>query len=476
MDIKELFRILRRRYKFILVCLILGLVGAGVYSAATTPMYESTSRLFVSTKQASDSSEALSGAVFSQQRVASYADLATGPEVMQRVIDRLGLKVTPNELAKHVHAEGVTTTVILEITADDPDPYRAQAIARAEAEVLTAFIAELEKPSAEGVAPIRATIADPASLETNPFSPRTGLNLAVAGLLGLLIGVAGAILRDLFDTTVKSPEDYEKVTESPVMATVTFDSSIPKAPLITDERSHNDRVEAFRVLRTNLQFVDLDATRKTYVVTSAVPGEGKTMTATNLAITLAQSGRKVLLIDGDLRKPKVAELLGLENSVGLLTVLVGRAELHDTIQHHSSGLHFLATGPQPPNPAEILQTQATQDLFAGLREDYDIVIVDAPPLLPVADAAIIAAHSDGVLLVARHGRTSRDQLQQAATRLSAVGARLIGGIVNMTPRRNRGNGYSYGYGYGYGEMPLPGALTPTNGTAGKRAKPGSRAR
>lgn len=210
------------------------------------------------------------------------------------------------------------------------------------------------------------------------------------------------------------------------------------------------------MLRTNLQFLDLGNQPKSFVITSAVPGEGKTSTATNLAIALAQAGKRVLLVDGDLRRPRVAKLLGLESAVGLTTVLVGRSDLADSIQvHQESGVHFLSSGPVPPNPTEILQARATHELFDALRGMYDHVVVDAPPLLPVADAAIMATDVDGAIIVVRHGKTTREQLGQAIARIDQVGGRTFGVVVNMTPRRGKGYGYGYGYAEVYGYAPEP---------------------
>jgi receptor protein-tyrosine kinase len=279
------------------------------------------------------------------------------------------------------------------------------------------------------------------------------LYLLVAGVLGLLIGAAIAVLRDLLDVTVKVPDDIQKTIDKPVMAHVAYDPGMAKHPLLTDTPGNNARSEALRVLRTNLQFLDLDQEAKSFVVTSAVPGEGKTSTSTNLAIALAQAGKKVLLVDGDLRRPRLASLLNLESAVGLTTVLVGRSDLRSTIQvHAASGVNVLTSGPIPPNPSEVLQSRATKDLMKLLRESFDTVIIDAPPLLPVADAAIMATQVDGAILVVRHGKTTKDQVKLAANRVGQVGARLFGVVVNMTPRRGGSEfGYDYGYGYGYYE-------------------------
>ncbi len=214
--------------------------------------------------------------------------------------------------------------------------------------------------------------------------------------------------------------------------------------------------EAFRVLRTNLQFSDIDGESHAILVSSALPNEGKTLVATNLALSMAQSGRSVLLIDADMRNPNVAELLGLENSVGVVTVLVGRTSLEEATQPHVSGISFMGTGPAPPNPAEVLDTQAMRDLLTRVREQYDAVIIDAPPMLPVADASILLPEVDGVLLLVRHGSTTREQLRLAVGRIQTIGGRLFGTVLNRTPRRSGdadGYGYGYGHGYGYGYSP-----------------------
>lgn len=487
MELRQLLRTLRRRWKFTVVVFILGLIGAGALTSTISASYESQARVYV-TSTTTGTIDAYNLGVYSAQRVASYADLAKDPTVLQRVINRLGLDTTPNDLAGRITVTAVPNTVILQVTATDGDPGVARDIARAESAEIVQLVSTLETPAAgerdeaASLAPIVARLAGDASYDANPVSPSLALNLAVGGILGLLVGVAGAVMRDLFDSSIKSPQDLAQVTDASVMAVVPFDASVPKHPLISDREGSSERVEAFRVLRTNLQFVDLDSKRQMLVISSAVPDEGKTVTATNLAITLTQTGRSVLIIDCDFRKPRVARLLGLENSVGLLTALVGRASLDDCIQRHESGVDFLATGPVPPNPAEVLETQAMRDLLVTVRDAYDVVIIDAPPLLPVADPAIIAPMADGVLLVTRHGRTNRDLVKQSVDRLDAVGGRIVGVVLNMSPRRAI-SGYGYGYGYGYGEEVVAQrstrALPKTrraDKTDGRRSLPSDRAR
>ena len=452
MELRDYLRILRRRWPLILACLVLTVAAAAVLTLRATPQYESTARLFISTSSR-DTGEAYQGGLFSTQRVQSYADLATGEDLADRVIDDLGLDSNAGELAKRVTAEAVPETVLLELSVTDPDPEMARLLAQTFAEELQDVVAELETPPGRNNPVLKATIVDGAKEPTVPVSPQPLRNLGLAAVLGLLLGFGLAVLREMLDTTVKSADDVAQATDAPIMAGIAYDPATKQKPLVTSLRSHEPRVEAFRVLRTNLQFVDIDSASKAFVVTSSVPAEGKSTSAVNIAIAMAQAGHSVCLLDGDLRRPQMARLLELEDSVGVTTVLLGKIGLDDAIQkHEASDLHVLASGAIPPNPAELLQSQHMADLLAELRRRYSTIVIDAPPLLPVTDAALLAAQTDGALLVVRHGKTTRDQLSGAHERLASVGAKPLGVVLNMVPRK-RGGAYGYGYGYGYGYAP-----------------------
>lgn len=450
MDLRQFLGILRSRWKFIISTLVIGTIATVGLVLNMSPVYSSSARVFVSTPT-NGQADPYAATVFAAQRIASYADLATDPTILQKVIDRLGLDESREELAGNITAEVVPQTLILQISAKADSPQLAQQIAAAESEEIVDLVKEIEKPVDNNLsAAIVARVTGKASFNASPVAPSVLLNIIVGFLLSLFVGVAGAVLRDLLDTTVKSRQDVEHATGHAVMATLPFDPAVKKQPLSKDDSGSLS--EAFRVLRTNLQFANLDASRQMIVVSSALPDEGKTLVATNLAVSMAKSGRSVLLVDADMRNPGVADLLGLENSVGVITVLIGRTSLEQAIQEHDSGVHFLATGPRPPNPAEVLDTQAMRDLLESLRARYDVVIIDAPPLLPVADTAILMTEVDGALLLARYGSTGREQLRLAVARIEGVGGRLFGTVLNRTPRRagsSDGYGY-YGYGYGYG--------------------------
>jgi len=245
-----------------------------------------------------------------------------------------------------------------------------------------------------------------------------------------------------------------------VLSAIPFDRKAEKSPLITEGSAQSARAEAMRQLRTNLQFVNVDRPLRSLVVSSALSGEGKSTTVCNLGIAFAEAGKRVIIVDADLRRPSVAEYFGLEGAVGLTDVLAGRANVRDVVQPWgSSGLWILPSGYVPPNPSELLGSGNMADLLTALGSGFDIILIDTPPLLPVTDAAVMSTIADGCLLVSRHAKTTTSQAGLAAEALAAVSAKLHGCVLNMTQGMSGG---SYAY-YGYdsvkattsGETPKP---------------------
>jgi capsular exopolysaccharide synthesis family protein len=452
MDFLDYVRAMRRRW-WLVVGATMAAVGLAVVVTMRTPPQYATSVTFFVTMPATGVSDAYQGDLFSQQRVKSYADLLTSDRLAQLVAGRAALEgLEPDGVRSRVSARPVPNTVLLRATVVDGSPERSRRIAEVLATEFISLVQALETPPGSATPSVKVELVGGPRLEPAPVSPRPARNLGLAVLLGLIAGSAAAVLREVLDTTVKSVEALRDVSASPVLGTVPYDGAARKAPLIVADRARSARAEAYRRLRTNLQFVDVDGPVRAIVVTSAVPGEGKSTTASNLAIAFGEAGKRVLLVDADLRMPRIAEYLGLEGAVGLTNVLAGLVPVADVVQQWGrGGLWVLPSGSVPPNPSELLGSQNMADLLVSLREDFDMVILDAPPLLPVTDAAIVAARCDGAVLVARYGRTSRSQIAGAMDALRAVDARVLGCLLNMLPPAGGdAYGYDYGYGYGYG--------------------------
>jgi capsular exopolysaccharide synthesis family protein len=474
-SLRGYLQVLRERWKLVLTGLLLCLAIAAAATWTATPRYAAEVTLFVAARGMNgDAAEAYQGSLLSQQKVKSYTQLVTSDRI-RRDVERRGAAVD----AAAIDASVQPGTVLLTVTVTDSSPERARDVADAVAEAFAMLVVELERPTDGGQPTVTATLVEPAQLPTSPVYPRPVNNLLLGALAGLALGFATALARNALDTTVKSTEMIQNLVDAPLLGTVMFDPEVPDLPLIVHGSPGSPRSEALRHIRTNLKFIDVDEPVKTVVVTSSLPGEGKTTTACNLAITLAQAGTKVVIVDADLRRPRIGELLGVESAVGLTSVLIGHAGLDEALQPWGhDGMAVLASGTIPPNPSELLSSQHMAGLLDELKRRFDVVIVDAPPVLPVTDAAVLASRCDGVMLLVRHGKTTRNQVHATTDALKAVSARLLGTVMTMTPKSGSGEGYRYNYSYGYQTDPvqiLDGEGGPRTRDRGTRATPRPRA-
>lgn len=450
LEFSDYLRALRRTWKLIVAFTILGLLAAAASSLAVKPTYAAQTKLFVAIQSSGSVQELQQGNTFSQARVKSYVETVSTPAVLQPAIDQLGLTTSPAELSKSVSASADLNTVIITIGVEDTSPVQAAAIAQAVGTSLISTIEELESPTAGGVSPVKLSVVTPASAPAAPSAPNTRLNLALGFLVGLALGVGLALLKTTLDTKIRSQADLERFSDAPVLGSIAFDNDAAKKPLLTQAPAQSPRAESFRQIRTNLQFAHVSNSSKTVLVTSSLPGEGKTTTATNLAIAMAQAGQTVVLVDADLRRPRVDEYLGLDRNAGLTTALVGTADINDLLQPWGSDdLYVLTSGQIPPNPSELLGSEAMSKLIGRLEEVFDAVIIDAPPLLPVTDAAVLAQEVGGVVLVVGSSRVKSPDLQRSLASLEMVGADLLGLVVNLVPSKGPD---AYGY-YSYDTTP-----------------------
>lgn len=438
-----------KRAWLIVSVVVLCLAAAAASILVMTPTYRGETQVFVSTQISSGNlnQELFQGSNFSADRVKSYSQLVTSPTVLDPVIAELNLPVSAAELAGQVTAKVPLETVLIHIAATSDSPETAAALANAVSRSLAKVIEELESSETRGSSPVKATVVTPASVPTSPASPSIPINLGLGLLIGLMVGGGLAVLLEKLNTSVKDAADLAEVSNLPVLASVSRDTRRGATAIVRDDR-YGSRSEAYRQLRTNLQFAAVDHMPKTIVVTSAQAGEGKSSVAGNLAIAMSQVGNRVCLVDGDLRRPSLASYFGLAGDVGLSTTLVGHIGVDEVTQPADHNLWVITSGEIPPNPTELLSSHRFPKLLNELTDRFDLVVFDAPPTLPAADAVALAALADGVLFVVHAGKTGRHQVERALASLEQVHARILGLVLNMVPSKANSR-YWYAGGYSY---------------------------
>jgi non-specific protein-tyrosine kinase len=293
------------------------------------------------------------------------------------------------------------------------------------------------------------SVVEPATVPTVPISPRVGMTVILGSAIGLVLAVGGAFLIEYLDDTIKTSDDVARTADLPTLARIArIDGGAYPEKLIALHHPLSPTVEAYRLLRANLQFSAIDRPLHTLMVNSPGPGEGKSVTLANLAVVMAQSGLRVVAVDADLRRPVLHQVFGLPNSHGLSDAIL---QTNPPVGEHLQpteveNLWLLASGPLPPNPAELLGSDRMAAVIEELQAQADMVLLDSPPVLVVADALILSNRVDGVLLVNDAGRTRRSEARHAAEEFRRVRANLLGVVLNRLPR-GRGGYYRNHYHY-----------------------------
>lgn len=452
MTILDLVRIMRSNIKLLLAATLLGTLLAAAYTVTRPVQYTTGSSVQVIGGNSQDMNSASISEQLATSRAGYYAKLMSSEGVARRIVEQSKGTLKAGDFAVSGVSEDNSATV--SITAVAPTPAKAQRAADLARSALAAEAKYIETLGSQSKSTIYEVFPlTTAAKPTTPSSPNWPMNLAAGALLGFLGGIAAVVLRKQLDSRVRHSDEVEKLTGAGVLGV------IPKAKNLANERRGGlgdlgTTAEAFRILRTNLRYVSTDQPPRSLVITSAVQGEGKSTIAANLARVLAAAGQSVVLVDTDLRRPAVHETFAVENLVGLTEVLTGQAALREVIQpgdHKNLGI--ITAGRIPPNPSELLGSRRMSAVIESLSERY-FVVLDAPPLLPVTDAGLLAVAADGAAVVYHHSHTHREQVALCTKILRQVGGRYFGSILNLTPPKSMGTTV-YGYGAGnYGDTVL----------------------
>lgn len=447
LELRDYLRIGWKR-KWLILGAIAVCVGAAVaLTARATPIYEASGKLFVGQSQVTTAElqEGVQVSQLSLQLLQTYAEVIRTTPIIDGAIRSSGLPANSSQLAARLRAEPIVDTQLLRVSYRDRDAALAQRTVNA---VARAFVDEIQKiegqPTEGGEPAIKVSIVQPALRPGAPVSPQPARNIALALFLGVMLGVGAAFVTEYLDTTIKHKEDIEERLGMPVLA------GVPKIRTRVDELylegdNQSAFAETFRKLRTAIQLYGGEAPIQTILVSSPFSGDGKTTTALNLAAVYAYAGNQTILVEADLRRPALHRIFPGQELNGLTLALLGRTSLSNAIiETDVPNLYCIPAAAIPPNPVEILASERMQSIIDELKQRFHTIIIDAPPLLPVADASTIVPRVDGTLIVARTKETRRDRLRETVQLVEKSRGRVLGVVMNAVSLDESG-GYAYQY-------------------------------
>ena len=448
-----------------IICAVATLFGTILF---VSPKYQSSAMFYVNNTSLSvgDVSLGISSGDISASKslVKTYIVILKTRETLTDVIDYAGVNLTYSQVKNMISAEAVDSTEVFRVVVTSEDPAEAEKIADAIAYILPKRIANIIQGSS-------AKVVDTAVLPSGASSPNYTRNTMMGFFFGLLVMAALIIVRELLDTTIRAEDDVTQNCSHPILALVPDMLAAGKG----DSKygyAHKDKngkediapkpirpmfghgigfaaQESYKLLRTKLQFSFADDNNCHVIgITSALPGEGKSLTAINLAYSLSELGKRVILIDGDMRRPTLAEKLGIQKKPGLSSYLTGQSSLESLVQYcgikdDEQAFHVITAGQNPPNPAELLSSKRMSMGLNSLRVHYDYIIVDLPPISQVSDAVAVSEKLDGMLMVVRQNHCDRISLATALRQLTFVEAKILGVVFNAVTEESRGYGRKY---------------------------------
>jgi tyrosine-protein kinase len=439
--------VVRRRKWIVLSVLATAMAAAALFSAIERATYRSESKILIG--QAGSLPSPTSAGQITQTYTATMADLLKSNDLAVRVIARLGLARAPEAVLKKVSASINPQTSVIKVSVDDHSARLARLINLEIGSVFSQLVKQrLGKgtpatPGSPAIPPVTATIWDPAHILPGKVSPKPVRNIAIAGVLGLILGLVAAFLRDHFDRGLRNREMVEQEFGVPVIGQIPFAKLRKRDRRVVFWQGFGEVAESFRALRANLQYLGVKRPLRTILITSASPQQGKTTVSANLALAIARSGASVIVLEGDLRRPRLDDAFdATPHGPGLTSVLVGEMDVDEAIVdvampstltpevsthgEREGRLSFLPSGPQPPNPSELLSSVPMTKLLDRLALGYDYVLIDSPPVLIVADALELARLVDGVVLVVRRNHATKDEARELRALVERLGINLLG--------------------------------------------------
>ncbi len=445
LDLRQLLRI-ARQYWWIVALLMIVAGATAYYRSSQQPEQYTTSSRVLLLGEETENITSYTAQLASQNLTLTYLELIESDNILQAVVEELNLPFDYVALDGKVSTSAIEKTLLLQITVVDTDPERAAQIADTTAAKFIEYINENQGSTLSSPVDMAAT----ARVPTTPFEP----NPTTAGLLGLfvglLLGVALVALLEFLDNTIKPQQEVEQFVGAPLLA------SVPQLPnlrpgghqVYTVVQPRSSAAEAMRLMRTNLEFAAASSDIRRLVVSSPNPGEGKSTSAANLGVVMAQGGMKVVIIDADLRRPTQHRIFGVPGDEGLTTLLThpDRSWVDVGKRVAVANLTLIPAGPLPPNPSDLVSSQRFIRLLDKIDKDVDLIIIDSPPVLAASDSLAIAAHTDGVVLVCFSNRTRIDAVQHSVQSIRQGGIRLIGVVLNRT-KKQQGASYYGNYYY-----------------------------
>lgn len=418
--------------------------AAFAYSGTLTPLYQSSASTYFSMRSGTSGSDINQGSTYTQNQMLSFAQLAMSSVVLDPVRQDVNTDLTNAEIRRMTSVSVPQNTVILEVKAKSSDPKFSAAVANSISKHLVAAVEKVAPKDDSGKATVGAMVVDPAIPAAFQSSPDKRRDALLGGIAGALLASFVIAVWSLVDTRVRNEGALRRVTDLPVLGRIPGQKDAGRRPIVALD-PNGTSAEAYRAVRSALRFTTVGKEASAILVTSSIPGEGKTTTAINVALAYAEAGARVLLVDADLRRPTVAESLGLENRVGLTSVLLGAAtSVEAALPWGTSGLMVLPAGEVPPNPAEFLASERMTQLLGELRVQFDVVVLDAAPILSVADATILAQSVDTTLVVVDVSRAKAPQLTRALEAMEGVHADVAGVLLSRVKRAQQDK-YHYSY-------------------------------